>query len=56
MVLSARKCLGPNTDRHRDHLCADWLWSVLLLLSRPVLREGRGPETADEEVRHIEEA
>lgn len=56
MVLSARKCLGSNTDRHRDHLCADWLWSVLLLLSRPVLREGRGPETADEEVRHIEEA
>lgn len=48
--------LGPNTDRHRDHLCADWLWSVLLLLSRSVLREGRGPETADEEVRHIEEA
>lgn len=56
MVLSARKCLGPDTDRHRDHLCADRLRPVLLLLPRSVLCEGRGPQTADEEIRHIEEA
>lgn len=48
--------LGPDTDRHRDHLCADRLRPVLLLLPRSVLCEGRGPETADEEIRHIEEA